>query len=416
MVKTSRILIVFVCSFLGSLSPLFAQLNAGPNDTINPGVPVTLTATYGFMGIGVAFPPDHEDYIAGPFMIGFNFSFFGDIHNQFYIGTNGWMSFTYNIYWAGTRDAFAVPSIAPGNPKDCILGPFQDMDSRGTGGPYVYYQTIGEAPNRKLVVMYCQMPMYKCTDSIITFQIVLNEGSNTIENHIFHKPSCPDYLQNNATLGVQNKDGFIGYAVPGRNATSWSASREGWLYTPTSVDSFRVASIPYHLQPILPGDKVSYRWYDGSDMIANTQSITVTPAQTTTYRVFLTLCNGEEYKDSVTVVVVPYIPNAFTPNGDGLNEKFKILGIPYEQITHFNLQIYNRWGQMIYTSNDIREGWDGTWNGENCPEGVYVWSIYYQDSKKKPVTNKGNYYAYPVKLDDSHIRHSRIRHSHIINY
>jgi gliding motility-associated-like protein len=91
----------------------------------------------------------------------------------------------------------------------------------------------------------------------------------------------------------------------------------------------------------------------------------------------------------VTVVVVPYIPNAFTPNGDGLNDKFIILGIPYEQVTHFNLQIYDRWGQMIYTSNDIREGWDGTRNGENCPEGVYVWTIYYQDNKKKPVTNKG---------------------------
>jgi gliding motility-associated-like protein len=91
----------------------------------------------------------------------------------------------------------------------------------------------------------------------------------------------------------------------------------------------------------------------------------------------------------VTVVVVPYIPNAFTPNDDGLNDKFKILGIPYEQITQFNLQIYDRWGQMIYTSNDIREGWDGTFNREKCPDGVYVWSIYYKDSNKKPVTNKG---------------------------
>jgi gliding motility-associated-like protein len=387
--KTSRILFIFVFTVLCSLSSLFAQLDAGPNDTINPGVPVTLTAIYGFMGIGVDFPPDHEDYIAGPFPIGFNFSFFGDIHQQFYIGTNGWISFTYNVYWAGTRDAFAVPSIATGNPKDCILGPFQDMDSRGSGGPYVFYQTIGEAPNRKLVVMFCQMPMFQCTDSVITFQIILNEETNTIENHIYHKPSCPDYLQNKATLGVQNKDGFIGFAVKGRNATSWIAWREGWLYTPVNVDSIRIDSIPYNLQPIIPGNKIEYRWYEGSELITNTQSITVSPSQTTMYKATVTVCNGEEYKDSLLVVVVPFIPNAFTPNGDGFNDKFRILGLPYEQITRFNLQIYNRWGQMIYTSNDIREGWDGTRNGELCPEGVYVWVIYYEDNKKKPVTNKG---------------------------
>lgn len=385
--KISRILIVFVYSLLCSLSPLFAQLEAGTNDTINPGVPVTLTATYGFIGNGITLT---DDDMGGPFPIGFNFSFFGDIHQEFYIGSNGWISFTKNINWAGTRPAFAVPSAADYNPKDCILGPFQDFNPEKDGGPYIYYQTIGEAPIRKLVIMYCQIPMFSCEDSsYATFQIILNEGSNTVENHIYQKPSCPKHLENKATLGVQNKDGFIGYAVPGRNATSWTALREGWLYTPNSVDSFRVVSIPYDLQPIIPGDKIEFRWYDGSDMIANTQSITVTPSQTTMYRVFVTLCNGEEYRDSVTVVVIPYIPNAFTPNDDGFNDKFSILGIPYEQITRFNMQIYDRWGQMIFTSSDIREGWDGKQNGEYCPVGVYVWSIYYEDNKKKPVTNKG---------------------------
>ena len=123
--------------------------------------------------------------------------------------------------------------------------------------------------------------------------------------------------------------------------------------------------------------------------MSNTQTITVTPSQTTVYRVFVTLCNGEVYQDSVLVYVVPYIPNAFTPNGDGLNDRFTILGIPYEQITKFSLRVFNRWGQMIHTSSDIREGWDGTYNGQLCQEGVYVWSIYYEDNKKKPVTNKG---------------------------
>jgi gliding motility-associated-like protein len=385
--KFLRILFLLVFSFICSQSFLFAQLDAGPNDTINPGVPVTLTATYGFEGIGVTLT---DDDMAGPFPIGFNFSFFGEIHQQFYIGSNGWISFSRNVNWAGTRPAFAVPSAADYNPKDCILGPFQDFNPEAAGGPYIYYQTTGAAPNRKLVVMYCQIPMFKCEDSsFVTFQIILNEGTNTIENHIYHKPSCPKHLENKATQGVQNKDGFIGFAVKGRNATSWEAWREGWLYTPVNVDSIRIDTIPYNLEPLIPGNKIEFRWYEGSEMIANTQSITVTPSQTTMYRAFVTVCNGEVYKDSLVVVVIPFIPNAFTPNGDGLNDKFNILGLPYEQITRFNLQIYDRWGQMIYTSKDIREGWDGTRNGALCPQGVYVWMIYYEDNKKKPVTNKG---------------------------
>jgi len=382
-----KVVFLFLSSILYPPFLLYSQLEAGPNDTINPGVPVTLTAAYGFLGTSVSLT---DDDMGGPYPIGFSFSFFGENHQEFYIGSNGWISFTRNINWAGTRPAFAVPSSADYNPKDCILGPFQDFDPEWAGGPYIYYRTIGNAPDRKLVVMYCQMPMFSCQDSsFATFQIILNEGSNTIENHIYQKQSCPDHLGNKATLGVQNKDGFIGYAVPGRNATSWTALRESWLYTPHALDSFRITSIPYELQPIIPGEKIEFRWYEGQVLIASTQSVTVTPSQTTMYRVFVTLCNGEVYEDSLLVYVVPYIPNAFTPDGDGLNDKFTILGIPYEQITHFALQIYDRWGQMIYTSNDIMEGWDGTFNGELCQEGVYVWSIYYEDNKKKPVTNKG---------------------------
>ena len=387
LLSVGKVVLLFLCSFLYSPFSLYSQLDAGQNDTINPGVPVTLTATYGLLGTSISLS---DDDMGGPYPIGFSFSFFGENHQDFYIGSNGWISFTRNINWAGTRPAFAVPSSADYNPKDCILGPFQDFNPEWAGDPYIYYRTTGEAPYRKLVVMYCQIPMFSCEDSSnVTFQIILNESLNTIENHIFQKPSCPDHLGNKATLGVQNKDGFIGYAVPGRNATSWTAFEESWLYTPHATDSFRIASIPYALEPIIPGEKIEFRWYEGSNLIANTQSITVTPSQTTLYRVFVSLCDGVEYEDSVLVVVIPFIPSAFTPNGDGLNDRFKIIGIPYESITKFNLHIYDRWGQMIFKSDDIREGWDGTLNGQLCQEGVYVWSIYYEDNKKKPVTNKG---------------------------
>ena len=379
-------LILFLFLFLSS-GNAFSQFSAGADDTINPGVPVTLNASYGLIGTDIS---TTDDGVEGPYPIGFSFSFFGLQYTQFYVGANGWISFSPNVSARGRRDAFAVPSAADYAPKNCILGPFQDLNPEMAGGPYIFYQTIGDTPNRKLVVMWCQCPMYHCITLNLTFQIILNEGQNTIENHIFKKPDCVDWLNNSATLGLQNTSGYIGFAVPGHNATSWTADSLAWKYSPTSVDSFQVASIPYHLEPMTPGNKISYSWYEGSSLLSDQQSIVVTPMETTTYRAYCTVCSGQVFTDEVTVYVIPYIPNAFTPDGDGLNDKFRIVGLPPENITQFNLQIYNRWGQMVFSTNDILEAWDGSNKGAVCTEGIYTWVIYYENNKKTKVSNKGS--------------------------
>lgn len=367
---------------------LFAQFSAGVDDTINPGVPVTLTATYGLIGIDIS---TTDDGVEGPFPIGFEFSFFGNKYTNFYVGANGWISFSPNTSAKGRREAFAVPSAIDYHPKNCILGPLQDLEPSQINSPYIFYLTTGTVPSRKLVVMWCECPLFSDilrNDSMVTFQIILNEGDNTIENHIMKKPSI-DWLDNKATLGVQNITGYVGMAVPGRNATSWRSEREAWKYTPSSADSFQIAPIPYHLEPITPGSKISYRWYQGSDLISEQQSIVVSPNETSTYQAFCSVCSGEEFTDTVTVHVVPYIPNAFTPNGDGLNDVFRITGLPVENITRFNFEIFNRWGEMVFSTNDIMEGWDGRRKGEYCPSDVYTWVIFWEDSKKTRVTNKG---------------------------
>ncbi len=367
---------------------LLAQFSAGVNDTINPGVPVTLNATYGLIGHDIAIT---DDGVEGPFPIGFDFSFFGNQYTEFYVGANGWISFSPNTSAKGRREAFAVPSAADYHPKNCILGPLQDMEPNQIGSPYIFYLTSGEAPQRKLVVMWCECPLYSDilrNDSLMTFQIILNEKGHTIENHIMKKPAI-DWLDNKATLGLQNITGYIGMAVPGRNATSWRAENEGWRYTPTSADSFQVASIPYHLEPITPGTKIAYSWYRGSEFLSDQQSIVVSPLETATYRAFCTVCSGAEFTDSVKVYVVPYIPNAFTPNGDGLNDVFRILGLPAENITRYNFQVFDRWGEVVFSTSDIMEGWDGRSKGEYCPPDVYPWVVFWEDNNKTRVTSKG---------------------------
>jgi gliding motility-associated-like protein len=80
-----------------------------------------------------------------------------------------------------------------------------------------------------------------------------------------------------------------------------------------------------------------------------------------------------------------YIPSAFTPNGDGKNDQFAIMGINYK---NFVQKIFTRWGQPVFESVN-RNFWDGTdWNGNKAPAGNYVYQIeVFENTGKKHVFN-----------------------------
>jgi len=69
------------------------------------------------------------------------------------------------------------------------------------------------------------------------------------------------------------------------------------------------------------------------------------------------------------------MPNVFTPNNDGINDYFK--PIIMQGVEHFEIVIYNRWGQEMYRSGEKLTGWDGKFNGNECSEGVYFWEVQY---------------------------------------
>ena len=76
--------------------------------------------------------------------------------------------------------------------------------------------------------------------------------------------------------------------------------------------------------------------------------------------------------DSVYVRVFNYFfPSAFTPNGDGNNDNFRVLGI-YSNIK-INIYIYDRWGQLVSQLDNIDQSWNGTYQGKKCPPGTYAW-------------------------------------------
>ncbi|MBP6872924.1 MAG: gliding motility-associated C-terminal domain-containing protein, partial [Bacteroidales bacterium] len=122
----------------------------------------------------------------------------------------------------------------------------------------------------------------------------------------------------------------------------------------------------------------SYRWNTGD----STESIVITVEGI--YKVEMESPVGCLGSDSVyvklTIEEIPefdiYIPNAFSPNADGINDIFQIK-FPNSifSIQHSTLSIFDRWGGMVYTNDDVAVGWDGKKNGNPCPGGVYVYKI-----------------------------------------
>ena len=81
-------------------------------------------------------------------------------------------------------------------------------------------------------------------------------------------------------------------------------------------------------------------------------------------------------------------PTAFTPNGDGRNEIFSPLGTRY--IKTMTFEIYNRWGELVFTSSDPLKGWDGNYQGTNAQTGVYAYLLKYTNTANESKLIKGN--------------------------
>jgi uncharacterized protein (TIGR02145 family) len=238
-------------------------------------------------------PYNQDDRIAGPFNIGFSFCFFNTYYTQFYIGSNGWIGFSYNAAWT-TFVAQQIPTTNNGCPKNCIMAPWQDWYPGWKSGGVlndtsVFYYVTGTPPNRKLVVYWLDCPMYSCTSLKGTFQIVLNEQNSIIENHITQKPACltwpnPPNQPNAATQGVHNSDGTIAFTATGRNNSSWTAQNESTRFVPDGI-SWYTGGFP------------------GGTVVGYGTSINVSPPVTTTYTGVVATCGGGVSTDTVTVSV-----------------------------------------------------------------------------------------------------------------
>jgi gliding motility-associated-like protein len=177
----------------------------------------------------------NDDIWSGVLQLPFEFCFFGVKYNQCIIGANGQIGF--DITLANGGNPWPISGGIPGNNNagtlNCIMGAYYDIDPSLGGN--IRYATYGTAPCRTFVVSWDHVPLFNlsnCPGLIGTQQIVLYETTYAIDVFLESKPLCTNWNSGLSILGIMNAAGTQAYTVPGYNGTTWSATNEGWRFTP----------------------------------------------------------------------------------------------------------------------------------------------------------------------------------------
>jgi gliding motility-associated-like protein len=153
------------------------------------------------------------------------------------------------------------------------------------------------------------------------------------------------------------------------------------------------------LQATVSPDVTTYKWSPATTLSCfGCPNPVATPNQTTKYTVEVSNSRGCSNSDDVTVFVLCdkgnlFIPNTFSPNGDGMNDKLYPRGRGIYTIRSF--KIFNRWGELVFEqsnfgANDESKAWDGTFNGKKLNPDVYVYMIDVICDNKSVLGFKGN--------------------------
>lgn len=220
--------------------------------------------------------------------------------------------------------------------------------------------------------------------------------------------SCPGNSDGSIFLQVTGVDNALvqwntvppvqGNSLPGLSSGVYSATVSGDSSCPVRFDYL----VPVDSTPLLtnlpdiirfcrgeevlldPGAFSSYLWSDGSTL----PQLTVT--DTGFFAVTVTDLKGCSAVDSVLLLdncfTGIYVPGAFSPNNDGLNDVFRSWSADVE---NFSFKVYNKYSRVLFETGNQDDAWDGRYEGKECPEGVYIWFIRFDGPDKKGRTLSG---------------------------
>jgi large repetitive protein len=192
--------------------------------------------------------------------------------------------------------------------------------------------------------------------------------------HTYSSPGCYD-----VTLTIDSPDGCSGSRTYTDMVCVGGFPIADFEADPSVTDVFNT-TVSFENMTM---DGQFYEWdFSGLDMSFEMNPVYEFPGNAaTTYQVCLTAINEYGCSDTICKPIVVqddytiYVPNAFTPNGDGTNEFFGPIIYGYRP-KEFQFLIYNRWGELVFESVNPESMWDGMYRGQMAQQGVYVWKIY----------------------------------------
>lgn len=305
-----------------------------------------------------------------------------------------------------------------------VYSPTMQVIGNYSGAPQTYTVTVSDGctvPDADVVVTLSVHPLptgYFITDKKagceplnVQYTAISTSTNDTYQWHFETGLNStlpnPDVLYNtgvySATLQITNQYGCKIDTISIKDVTVYPRPVANFTVTPNVINNYE--PIANFINQSIGG--TFFQWNFGDPLSSYNISNEVSPIhyyeRDGEYIVALFVMNEFDCRDSVykTIKVKPefavYIPNVFTPDGDGLNDTFRVAGVGLSE-KNFKMNIINRWGQVVFSTTDINEGWDGKFKGEFCKDGEYVYYIelmpQYSDKKNDIRIFKGRVFLF----------------------
>lgn len=321
---------------------------------------------------------------------------------NFYFTANGAL----NYKWLGST------GIVTQNPTFSISSTSPNLETTytlvGTDGNFCsnfipFYPIVNELPSARVVPSMVTGCAPLCTDlvfephspDIIKSDWKLN-GAGTVSQIVPSAHVCLD-APSIYTVSVLLTDAKTCTSTITNTVEAYATPKANFSYTPDqptendNVITFSDQSSNTDIQGW------TWNFYEANGNGKDTslkQNQTITYAETGNYLVRLKVTAKNGCVDSITRLLVIaedptfFIPNSFTPNDDGLNDVF----FPKSRaVVAYEMQIFNRWGQLLYTTTDLTQGWDGKKDGATMPNGTYIYKFTVSNADKNPRVYRGEF-------------------------